>query len=40
MRPYVIGLDLCYQGGSAPLKNNFNSELSGKLMVLFEELEN
>jgi phage/plasmid-associated DNA primase len=40
IRPYVIGLDLSYQGGSAPLKNNFNSELSGKLMVLFEELEN
>ncbi len=40
IRHYVIGLDLCYQGGSAPLKNNFNSELSGKLMVLFEELEN
>ena len=40
MRTYVIGLDLSYQGGSAPLKSNFNSELSGKLMVLFEELEN
>ena len=40
MRHYVVGLELSYQGGSAPLKNNFNSELSGKLMVLFEELEN
>lgn len=40
MRHYVIGLDLSFQGGSSPLKNNFNSELSGKLMVLFEELEN
>lgn len=40
MRHYVIGLDLCYQGGSSPLKNQFNSELSGKLLVLFEELEN
>lgn len=40
LRHYVIGLDLCYQGGSSPLKSNFNSELSGKLMVLFEELEN
>jgi hypothetical protein len=40
MRYYVLGLDLCYQGGSGPLKSNFNSELSGKLMVLFEELEN
>jgi hypothetical protein len=40
LRPYVLGLELSYQGGSAPLKSQFNSELSGKLMVLFEELEN
>jgi hypothetical protein len=40
IRHYVIGLGLSHQGGSGPLKNNFNSELSGKLLVLFEELEN
>jgi hypothetical protein len=40
IRHFVIGLELSYQGGSSPLKNNFNSELSGKLLVLFEELEN
>ena len=40
IRHYVIGLGLSHQGGSGPLKNNFNAELSGKLLVLFEELEN
>jgi heat shock protein HspQ len=40
LRQHVIGKDLSYQGGSEPLKNHFNSALSGKLMVLFEELEN
>jgi len=39
MREHVMGLPLCYQGGSAPLKTKFNKELSGKLMVMFEELE-
>ena len=39
MRFCVIGQDLSHQGGSGPLKNHFNSELSGKLWVLFEELE-
>jgi hypothetical protein len=40
IREHVIGKDLAYQGGSGPLKTKFNSELSGKLMVVFEELEN
>lgn len=39
IRYYVIGKDLTYLGGSEPLKNHFNSALSGKLLVLFEELE-
>lgn len=38
-RFHVIGEDLTYQGGSDPLKSRFNGSLSGKLMVLFEELE-
>ena len=40
LRDHVIGRPLCHQGGSGPLKNKFNSELSGTLMVMFEELEN
>ncbi len=40
IRKFVLGNDLCFQGGSGPLRNKFNSELSGKLMVVFEELEN
>jgi hypothetical protein len=40
IRHHVLGKPLCYQGGSGPLKSNFNSELSGKVMVMFEELEN
>lgn len=40
LREHVIGNALCFQGGSGPLKTKFNSELSGKLMVVFEELEN
>jgi DNA modification methylase len=40
IRDHVIGKDLCTQCGSAPLKSKFNSELSGKLMVMLEELEN
>jgi phage/plasmid-associated DNA primase len=39
-RFHVIGQELCVETGSGPLKSKFNSELSGKLMVLFEELEN
>ena len=40
IRAHVIGNKLSFQGGSGPLKSKFNSELSGKLMVMFEELEN
>ena len=40
IREHVLGNSLCFQGGSSPLKSKFNSELSGKLMVVFEELEN
>lgn len=40
IRKHVLGYELCFQGGSAPLKSRFNSELSGKLMNVFEELEN
>ena len=40
LREHVIGRDLTHQGGSGPLKTNFNSELSGKILVIFEELEN
>jgi len=40
IREHVIGKSLSYQGGSGCLKTKFNSELSGKLMVIFEELEN
>jgi hypothetical protein len=40
IRDHVIGKDLCTQCGSAPLKSKFNSELSGKLMIMLEELEN
>ena len=39
IRFYVIGLPLSYQGGSSPLTGKFNSEISGKLLVMFEELE-
>lgn len=37
---YVIGLKLCLETGSNPLKSHFNSVLAGKLLVQFEELEN
>lgn len=40
IKAHVIGDRLCFQGGSNPLKNKFNSELSGKIMVVYEELEN
>ena len=40
IRQYVIGIPLCFQGGSGPLKTRFNGELAGKLLVVFEELEN
>ena len=37
---YVIGKDLSLETGSEPIKSNFNSILGGKLLVVFEELEN
>ncbi len=40
MRFHVLGEPLCVETGSGPLKTKFNSELAGKLMVQFEELEN
>ncbi len=40
LRDNVIGNKLATQCGSRPFKTNFNSELSGKLMVMIEELEN
>lgn len=40
IRDHVIGKDLCTQCGSGPLKSKFNGELSGRLMVMLEELEN
>ena len=39
IRNNVIGTQLSHQGGSQPLKNRFNSELSGKILIVFEELE-
>ena len=40
MRFHVLGESLCVETGSNPLKTKFNSELAGKLLVSFEELEN
>ena len=40
IREFVFGAPLCVQTGSGPLKTKFNGELSGKLLVVFEELEN
>ena len=40
LRHHVVGDELCVETGSGPLKTKFNSELSGKLLVIFEELEN
>jgi hypothetical protein len=37
---YVLGLLLCLESGSGPLKSHFNDILGGKLFVCFEELEN
>lgn len=37
---FVIGMPLCYKDGSEPLRSNFNGILAGKLLVVFEELEN
>ena len=40
IRDFVIGEDLSLESGSRPLTSCFNSILEGKLMVVFEELEN
>jgi hypothetical protein len=40
IRDFVIGKELSVLCGSGPFKTRFNSELSGKLMVQLEELEN
>jgi hypothetical protein len=40
LKHHVIGTDLMLETGSEPLKNKFNIILGGKLLVLFEELEN
>jgi len=40
LRMYVMGKGLSIESGSGPLKNKFNSELKGKVMTVFEELEN
>jgi hypothetical protein len=40
LKNFVIGLDLLLETGSEPLKSQFNSILAGKLLVVFEELEN
>lgn len=40
MRFHVIGKGLCLETGSSPIRSKFNKELEGKLLVMFEELEN
>jgi hypothetical protein len=40
VQDYVIGNALCLETGSEPLKSRFNKILGGKLLVVFEELEN
>lgn len=40
LKDYVIGVDLLLESGSEPLRNTFNGILGGKLLVVFEELEN
>jgi len=40
LRDHVIGHGLTLETGSKPLKSNFNIILGGKLLVIFEELEN
>jgi hypothetical protein len=40
LKDFVIGNGLLLETGSEPLKSNFNSILGGKLLVVFEELEN
>ena len=40
LKNYVIGLDLILETGSEPLKSQFNAIVGGKLLIVFEELEN
>ena len=40
LKDYVIGVDLLLESGSEPLRFNYNGILAGKLLVVFEELEN
>lgn len=40
LRRFVMGEDIALETGSQPLKNAFNKELEGRIMVIFEELEN
>lgn len=40
LQEHVIGQDLLLITGSEPLRNHFNLILGGKLLVVFEELEN
>jgi len=40
IREHVIGELLSCETGSEPIKSRFNESLAGKLMVMFEELEN
>lgn len=37
---HVLGKDICIEANSDALKSSYNEILSGKLMVVFEELEN
>ena len=37
---HVLGRDICIEANSDALKSSYNEILSGKLMVVFEELEN
>lgn len=39
LKDFVIGHDLTLETGSQPLKNKFNSILTGKLLIILEELE-
>ena len=39
IKDHVIGTDLAIESTSEPLRSRFNSILSGKLLVIFEELE-
>ena len=40
LKEHVLGNELSLESGSEPLKSKFNSILGGKVLVIFEELEN